>query len=294
MKTKWIGRALGFLTALLLLLAGAAGAEQKFTEDADAIEQAADSVFMLEIYGSDNRKIGVGSGFVAFAPSILVTNYHVIEGGAYIIAVSDEYDRYYVSRVCAADASQDIAILRFDEENVADPLELDGETKLKRAQQVVAIGSPAGLMNTVSLGNISAFYKKDGRDWIQFTAPISSGSSGGALLNDAGKVIGITTATYASTQNINMAVKAEKVIRLYESWDGVSTTYLNGRKAGRPSAVPAVSVHTGAEQSATVYVSGSGKKYHNNPNCSSMRSPVAMDLLDAIEKGYEPCGKCYK
>ena len=294
MKTKWIGRALGFLTALLLLLAGAAGAEQKFTEDADAIEQAADSVFMLEIYGSDNRKIGVGSGFVAFAPSILVTNYHVIEGGAYIIAVSDEYDRYYVSRVCAADASQDIAILRFDEENVADPLELDGETKLKRAQQVVAIGSPAGLMNTVSLGNISAFYKKDGRDWIQFTAPISSGSSGGALLNDAGKVIGITTATYASTQNINMAVKAEKVIRLYESWDGVSTTYLNGWKADTPSAVPAVSVHTGAEQSATVYVSGSGKKYHNNPNCSSMRSPVAMDLLDAIEKGYEPCGKCYK
>ena len=44
----------------------------------------------------------------------------------------------------------------------------------------------------------------------------------------------------------------------------------------------------------TVWVTKSGKKYHNNPNCSKMSSPIEMDLLEAIEKGYEPCGKCYK
>ena len=204
-------------TVIFLSFPIISSAEQGFTDNADAIEIAADSVFMLEVYGRDNQKIGVGSGFVAFDSSLLITNYHVIEGGAYVIAISDEHVRYMVSMLCATDKAQDIAILQFDEQYVAEPLELDSESKLKRSQPVVAIGSPAGLMNTVSLGNISAFYQRDGKDWIQFTAPISSGSSGGPLLNDAGKVIGITTATYASTQNINMAVKAENVLKLYKS-----------------------------------------------------------------------------
>ena len=45
---------------------------------------------------------------------------------------------------------------------------------------------------------------------------------------------------------------------------------------------------------SVVWVTASGSKYHNNPNCSKMRSPIQMDLLEAIQKGYEPCGKCYK
>lgn len=277
----------------LFLCFGSAGAEQGFTEDADAIEKAADSVFMLEIYSRNNQKIAVGSGFVAFDDSLLVTNYHVIEGGSYIVAISDEYDQYVLNQVCVMDKAKDIAILRFEESHVAEPLEMDGESRLKRAQPVVAIGSPAGLMNTVSIGNISAFYKKEGHDWIQFTAPISSGSSGGPLLNDSGKVIGITTATYASTQNINLAVKAESVIKLYKSWDGKTTVGMDGRKTGT---LPALSTGTnpGSEESAVVYISGSGTKYHNNPQCSGMRNAMAIDLLEAIERGYQPCGKCYK
>lgn len=270
---------------------GPAKADQGFTENADEIEAVANSVFMLEIYDKSNQKIGVGSGFVAFANSILVTNYHVIEGGSYIIAISDEYDRHILNKVCITDKKNDIAILQFEEENVAIPLELDADSILKRAQPVVAIGSPAGLMNTVSIGNISAFYKKDGKDWIQFTAPISSGSSGGPLFNDNGKVIGITTATYASTQNINMAVKAENVQDLFYSWDG-RTSYLDGSKRS-VSVVPTVEMNT-ADDSIRVYISGSGKKYHNNPQCSGMRNAKEMELLDAIEKGYQPCAKCYK
>ena len=277
----------------LFLCVGGAWADQRFTDDADAIEKAADSVFMLEIYSKNNQKIGVGSGFVAFDDSLLVTNYHVIEGGSYIIAISDEYDQYLLNQVCIMDKGKDIAILRFEESHVAEPLEMDGESRLKRAQPVVAIGSPAGLMNTVSIGNISAFYKKEGRDWIQFTAPISSGSSGGPLLNDNGKVIGITTATYASTQNINMAVRAENVVKLYKAWDGKTTVSMDGRKT---TTLPTLAIDTNSssEESAVVYISGSGKKYHNNPQCSGMRNAKEIDLLEAIEKGYQPCGKCYK
>lgn len=286
-------RAAAFFVSLLLLITGSAVASPNFSDDADAIEEAANSVFLLEVYSRNNSKIAVGSGFVAFDGSTLITNYHVIEDGAYIVAISDDYERYYITQICAVNKARDIAILLFEEPNVADPLELDTNDDLKRAQPVVAIGSPAGLMNTVSIGNISAFFDREGKDWIQFTAPISSGSSGGALLNDEGKVIGITTATYASTQNINLAVKAKYVQELYSSWDGKKTTGMDG-KNNRPAKPQNTNVSASDTETHTVYVSRSGRKYHNNPTCSGMHNSVEMDLLDAVEKGYTPCGKCYK
>ena len=283
--------------AILSCLSISLAAEYSFSEDADAVEEAANSVFMLEVYSSQSQKIGVGSGFIALDDSLLVTNYHVIDGGAYVVAISDDYARLIVKEVCAFDRGKDIAILRFDNNIGAKPLEIDARSTLKRSQKVVAIGSPAGLMNTISIGNISAFYQKDGKDWIQFTAPISSGSSGGALLSDEGKVVGMTTATYASAQNVNLAVKAKDIVALYDLWDG-RTTILMGRVTGGGSSanavLPAASSSEKGTNGTTVYVTASGKRYHNNPSCSKMKNPIEMDLLDAIEKGYEPCGNCYK
>ena len=281
-----------WLVLCCMLLPALSSAEAAFSQDPDAIEKAADSVFMLEVYSGTNRQIAVGSGFVAFDSSLLVTNYHVIEGGSYVVAVSDDQARYLVSGTCCADQKKDLAILHFDQDPGAEPLPLDTDGNLKRSQTVVAIGSPAGLRNTISIGNISAFYTKEGKDWIQFTAPISSGSSGGALFNDEGEIIGVTTASYVSAQNINMAVKAEEVIRLYNQWDKK-----NVRRMGYVSgnAYPAASAtRPPASEGSTVWVTASGKKYHNNPNCSKMRSPIQMDLMEAIGQGYEPCGKCYK
>ena len=284
------------LTGLLLctaLLFCTAGAEYHFTEDADAVERTADSVFMLEVFSNRNQAIATGSGFLAFGKDLLVTNYHVIEDAAYLIAVSDDYREYYIDKLCVSDASNDLAILRFDEAPGAAALEFDAKTKLKRSQPVLAIGSPAGLMNTISIGNISAFYKSGGKDWIQFTAPISAGSSGGALLNDAGKVIGITTATYASAQNVNMAVRAEKAIALFNKWDGRSYTQLS-RKLKTPVTAASHSHGTGKAEDRYVYVSGKGTKYHSNPNCSGMSNAAAMELQEALQRGYTPCGKCYR
>lgn len=280
------------LAILLVCLAViSSAAEYRFSEDADAIENAADSVFMLEVYSSSNRQIAVGSGFVVFRSDLLATNYHVIEDGAYVIAVSDDSQRYSVSRVCAYDKNLDTAILQFDTVTNVRPLELCATDQLKRGQTVVAIGSPAGLMNTISMGNISAFYKQNRKDWIQFTAPISSGSSGGALFNDQGKVIGITTATYSSAQNVNMAVRSECVAALYNGWDGKTTIAMN-RLTGQGS-FTAYSTEQRNER-GTVYVSPSGTKYHSNPNCSKMKNAVPIDLLEAIGRGYTPCGKCFR
>ena len=84
-----------------------------------------------------------------------------------------------------------------------------GKNKLVRGQKVVAIGSPLGLFNSVSDGIISGFRNIDNVDMIQFTAPTSHGSSGGAVLNMQGEVIGISTAGYDSGQNINLAMGYE-------------------------------------------------------------------------------------
>ena len=278
--------------AVLLFQAGSAAAEYSFSNDADAVERAADSVFMLEVYDAHNNRIAVGSGFVIFQPDLMATNYHVIEDGAYIVAVGDDKDQYMMDEVCVANKKLDLAILRFSPAKAIAPLPYDASDSLKRSQPVVAIGSPAGLKNTVSLGNISAFFVRDGKNWIQFTAPISSGSSGGVLLNDQGKVIGITTATYATAQNVNLAVRVSTLVQLYNQWDGRSIRKL-GQVTGHGGANFSVS-SAPTEATGKVWITKSGKKYHNNPTCSKMKSPVEIDLLEAIENGYEPCGKCYK
>lgn len=284
-------RRIGCWILFIMALFSMSLAEPGFIDNADSVESAAKSVFMLEVYSSAKNQIAVGSGFVAFDSNLLVTNYHVIEGGAYIIAISDNHEKYLIRDICCSDSKKDIAILRFEDDSHAAPLPLDTENNLKRSQKVIAIGSPAGLMNTISLGNISAFYSRDGRDWIQFTAPISSGSSGGALLNDEGEVIGVTTATYASAQNVNMAVRIRDVIELYNHWNKKTVSSLGTGISDDAAHTVVVNTSSG---NGHVWVSASGKKYHNNPNCSRMRSALEMDLLDAIEKGFTPCDKCYK
>lgn len=80
--------------------------------------------------------------------------------------------------------------------------------------EVTAIGSPLGLKNTVSKGIISAV--REEQDWyiLQTTAPISPGSSGGALFNQKGEVIGTTYAGMASGENLNLAVPSKYINRV--------------------------------------------------------------------------------
>ncbi len=216
-------RALLLFVSLAICLAPfGALSESGFSDDPDRVEIATKSVLMLEVYDGNGTFLGSGSGFVAFDRSKLVTNNHVIEGAAYIVAYSDDGYRYIVDRVLIADEKRDLAILEFSSSPDLAPLPLNVTGELKRAQKVVAIGSPIGITNTVSIGNISALYEEDGVSEIQFTAPISPGSSGGALFDDNGEVIGITSATYLNAQNINIAVHVREVSDLFAQWDGTS------------------------------------------------------------------------
>lgn len=190
---------------------------QPFSSDVDSINQAALSILMLDVFDKENKLIRSGSGFVAFDNYTLITNEHVVEDAALIIGSSDAGNQYMITKLIAVDEKKDIAILEFFSPTDLSPLLLRDNAEIKRAETVVTIGSPLGFKNSVSIGNISALYEEDGTSLIQFTAPISPGSSGGALFNDQGLVIGITSAIFTEGQNINLAVNIEEAKDLFET-----------------------------------------------------------------------------
>lgn len=210
-------RTISALLCVFLALSSIVGiaSSSSFLQNPDAIEEAIKSVLFIAIFDENDEITATGSGFVAFNNRTIVTNHHVIEGADSIWA-SDESDNVYeIDRVIAMDEEKDIAILSIKELTNLIPLKLAESTVLKRGQPILTIGSPEGLKNSVSSGIISAVYDQSETPDIQFTAPISHGSSGGALFDDKGEVIGITSAFYTEGQNINFAVGIYHVIDLY-------------------------------------------------------------------------------
>lgn len=188
-----------------------------FSENTAKIETADASVVTIFCYDYDGELAATGSGFVAFDGSTIITNYHVMTS-AYTCKISTNQDiSYEVSKILCYSKEQDIAILQLAKDTGLQPLTLGDSSIIKKGETVVAIGSPLGIKNTVSTGVLSGRLMADGMDVLQFTAPISSGSSGGALFDNNGNVIGITFASYDNGQNLNLAIPIELANNLYNS-----------------------------------------------------------------------------
>ena len=177
----------------------------------EELAELASSVVMIAVHDKEGNAIGTGSGIMIGRNGFILTNHHVAAGGYfYSVRIEDEEEVYVTDEVIKYNQEIDLAIIRIRKELNPIPV-YKGKDKLVRGQRVVAIGSPLGLFNSVSDGIISGFRKIDDVDMIQFTAPISHGSSGGAVLNMQGEVIGISTAGFDSGQNINLAVGYEYI-----------------------------------------------------------------------------------
>ena len=188
-----------------------------FAEDTARIEAADASVVTIFCYDYDGELAATGSGFVAFDGKTIITNYHVMTS-AYTCKISTNQDiSYEVSKILCYSKDQDIAILQLAKETGLQPMTLGDSNIIKKGETVVAIGSPLGIKNTVSTGVLSGRLMEDNMDVLQFTAPISSGSSGGALFDNNGNVIGITFASYVDGQNLNLAIPIELAVKLYDN-----------------------------------------------------------------------------
>lgn len=176
------------------------------TFDAQKIyEKCSPSVFCIETYDINGNPIGLGSGFFISENGIAVTNYHVIEGAMSAKILLTNGEIYDVDGLVDLDENLDFVTIVIDGSGFT-PLKLGDSSSVKGGESVFAIGNPEGLTNTISDGIISNPCRKDFNDMIQISVPISHGSSGGALINTSGEVIGITTAFLSSGQNLNFAV----------------------------------------------------------------------------------------
>lgn len=177
----------------------------------EELAQLAASVVMITVHHPNGEPAGSGSGIIIGRGGYILTNHHVASHGSfYTVSIEGENTTYKTEEIIKYNSLYDLAIIRIDRELKPLPV-YKGTPPLVRGQKVVAIGSPLGLFNSVSDGIISGFRTIRDVDMIQFTAPISHGSSGGAVLNMFGEVIGISTAGFDNGQNINLAMGFEAI-----------------------------------------------------------------------------------
>ncbi|WP_042474765.1 trypsin-like peptidase domain-containing protein [Bacillus ndiopicus] len=175
------------------------------------------SVVMIKTFGPDNEVVCFGSGVVLHHDGYILTNLHVVSGGAYYtVLYENDTIEYTTDQFVKYHNIYDLAILKVNRASKALPVKKDGQ--LVRGQKIVAIGSPLGLFNSVSDGIVSGFRDIRQMSMIQFTAAISNGSSGGALLDMHGRLVGLITAGFDDGQNLNLAVPAHIIYQFAENF----------------------------------------------------------------------------
>ena len=162
-------------------------------------DQYKESVYLIYT-AVDDTTIYQGSGFQITDEGIALSNYHVFKDATGALAV-DCYGGRHNIEIISKNEEQDVILFRILEP-IASALPLANNIP-PIGESCIAIGNPRGLTNTLSTGIISSF--RDNYSYIQTTAEITHGSSGGPLFNAAGEVIGITTAGQGEA-NLNFAI----------------------------------------------------------------------------------------
>jgi len=193
---------------------GAAPTLEKSAEN--GLQRAIRAVCSVTAYDADGRAFSTGSA-VIMATNAVLTCHHVVAGAAIVILQTYDGEKLRVLSYNPIYRSfSDLIILKIDGTHIPPPIlsnkdrtsAWDNVISYQVGDHVYAIGNPQGLSGTVSDGIISAmrFNKNYGvGDIIQTTAPISQGSSGGALVNTDGQLLGLVVWQMKEGQNLNFA-----------------------------------------------------------------------------------------
>ncbi len=172
-----------------------------------------------------SASLGTGSGVIYDARGDIVTNNHVIEGASSIsVTLSD--GRTYSATVVGTDATNDLAVIRIHASNLT-PARFAAAGAYSVGQQVLAIGNPLGLQQSVTSGLISGLRRSEQEPngsylsgLLQTSAAINPGNSGGALVSLNGTVVGMPTLEQTSTsdgtsaQQIGFAIASDQVVSI--------------------------------------------------------------------------------
>lgn len=178
------------------------------------------SVLTLTAYSDSGDAFVQGSGFLVEGPGLAITNYHVLAGAHRVEVTCGDGRSFDVTGIESWDPVRDVCVFRVGRvwENMPvnppldlEPLALRLDAPARVGERIVALGSPKGFANSLSDGLVSALRTEDGKDYVQFTAPISHGSSGGPLFDDRGQVVGMAVGTGDGAQNLNFAIPARSL-----------------------------------------------------------------------------------
>ncbi len=221
------------LSVCMAILAAAPVAAQKGLSA--LAERSLGAVVLLQIYDLTDRQIGNGSGFFV-GPDQIVSNQHVVADAHRVVALLADGTEVEVTGVIARDELNDLVVLQSSSPN-GSTLKVTPGDDLVVGEDIVVLGSPAGLAGTLSDGIVSAVrpeglgtHLTQGEPTppiFQISAPISPGSSGSPVMNLEGEVIGVAVSQVNFGQNLNFAVPPgplRDIIRLSEGAE-LLTTY---------------------------------------------------------------------
>src|SRR5436853_3566600 len=168
---------------------------------------------------TEQMQRSLGSGVMVDSSGLVVTNNHVIEGADQVkVSLSDK--REFEAEIVLKDSRTDLAVLRLKDSREKFPtLDLANSDELMVGDVVLAIGNPFGVGQTVTHGIVSAVARtqvgiSDYQFFIQTDAAINPGNSGGALVDMAGRLVGINTAIFSrsgGSQGVGFAIPANMV-----------------------------------------------------------------------------------
>ena len=181
-----------------------------------AVKKAKPSVVKIKTTSKDGRT-GGGSGIVLTKDGYILTNEHVVRNASTIQVILVN-GKTFSAVICGTSASKDLAVIKVKASNLPVP-KFGDSSKLELGQTAIAIGNPLQFQWTVTVGCISALnrdiQRKDltYRNMIQTDTAINSGSSGGALINLSGEVIGVNTVVYRAknAQGLSFAIPINTV-----------------------------------------------------------------------------------
>lgn len=178
------------------------------------VEEVSEAVFT--IHATDNYGDQVlGSGFFISSEGEGITNMHVLEDAQIAFIRMKDGAFYKIKKIMQYSRSLDYVKFKVFSKNKEFPYLKIANKSPKAGAEIFVIGSPKGLEQTVTRGIISAIRDKDEEDdaILQIDAAISSGSSGGPVMNMQGKVVGIATSTRTDGNNLNFAMNIVAIMK---------------------------------------------------------------------------------
>ncbi len=176
------------------------------------INNISSSVFKI------NTSSGSGTGFYLRGKGIVVTNCHVIMGYR-DVSLEDHKKSRFMARVVFVNKEADVAFLKPETDFEVPDLELADISNLKSRDKVFVLGFPFGMPYTETNGIVSAPRQlMEGSYYIQTDAAVNPGNSGGPVVDEAGKVVGITTCKFSQADNMGFAVPVDILKEELESF----------------------------------------------------------------------------